>query len=480
MRPLFFIGLTLLPSLALADEPRLPGAVADPPAWLVKDVPFDMAKFFALPRPEENAAPLYLDALLEFGPEVASCFPTDVRARADAARERNKRLMAVWKPWTDDPTSVEGATLDALVRDHAEGLRLLDLAQARPQCVFVTAITVDAPLPHAQDARSVARLLALQASRNLDRDDFDGAIGCVEKTLRLSRDLRPRGGMVVQLVTIAIDSTVTLYVVPLFLAHPRLRPEHCDRLIAAIARHEAEAIAPFAEAVKGEYVWLREILRRFEDKVRLRIGADGRPFDEPISPGRALRELLQEVDGKSNQTGPDLGTSFMVAIYGVGGPTDREAFHEITRALLAAQSEAEPARRRTFEPLRAKYLAGTGLGPCTLARLLIPAYDAFFNADAREGCYLGAAKAQLALRRWGLTHREPPPSLEAACKDAKMLGVPVDPFSGSGEPLKLATVDGALVVYSIGPDGRDDHALKDSKLARQPEGDLLFAMPRVR
>ncbi len=464
-------------ALASADEPRLPGAMNDPPEWLVKDAPFDMKAFFALPKPEENAAPLYLDALLEFGPELASCFPTDVRARADAARERAKRMMAVWEPWSNDPASVDRAKLDDVIRDHAEGLRKLELAQQRPLCVFVTGITFESLLPHAQVARSVARVLALRADRDIDLGDFDGAIGCVETTLRLSRDLRPRGGLIIQLVSIAIDATITLKVVPLVLAHPRLRPEHCDRLIAAIERHQAAATDAYTTAVKAEYALTREVVRRFQDRIRLQAGPDGLPFDKPIGYGEAYSGLMDGFEGKPNKPISDFNGLVMSTLYGMGTPRDRAAFAEIARELLAAAPKPERARRRAFDAIEAKYLKPGSPDASALVRLLTSAYQAFVTADAREGCYLGSAKALLALRRWGLTHREPPPSLEAACLDTKMPSVPIDPFSGAA--LKLATVDDVMIVYSIGPDGRDDHALKDSDLARKSQGDILFAMPKV-
>jgi hypothetical protein len=48
------------------EEPRLPGAAAWPPEWLAAepDHPFDLAAFFAPVPAAENAAPLYLDALV--------------------------------------------------------------------------------------------------------------------------------------------------------------------------------------------------------------------------------------------------------------------------------------------------------------------------------------------------------------------------------------------------------------------------------
>src|SRR6516162_1581339 len=48
--------------------PSLPGAVRKLPEWLKKNAPFDVVRHFVIVPPEENAAPLYLEALYEFAP----------------------------------------------------------------------------------------------------------------------------------------------------------------------------------------------------------------------------------------------------------------------------------------------------------------------------------------------------------------------------------------------------------------------------
>ena len=56
--------------------------------WRV-ECPFDMNEFSPEIPWDENAAPLYLAAIAEFSPEVATCFPPDQRERiALQARER--------------------------------------------------------------------------------------------------------------------------------------------------------------------------------------------------------------------------------------------------------------------------------------------------------------------------------------------------------------------------------------------------------
>ena len=87
--------------------PSLPGAVEGPPAWLGKEVPFDLAAYFAAPSPPQNAAPLYLDAFFEFGSEMAECFPPgpETEARAKKSRERLQRLLPFLEAFQRDPAS---------------------------------------------------------------------------------------------------------------------------------------------------------------------------------------------------------------------------------------------------------------------------------------------------------------------------------------------------------------------------------------
>ena len=65
--------------------------------WNDANPPFDLAEFLKAPPDEENAAPLYLDALFEFE-ELSDCYvpkglkwaqyPDEVKRRAEIARQR--------------------------------------------------------------------------------------------------------------------------------------------------------------------------------------------------------------------------------------------------------------------------------------------------------------------------------------------------------------------------------------------------------
>ena len=57
--------------------PRLPGAVHRLPDWLARECPFDTNEFSPEIPWDENAAPLYLEAIAEFSAELSICFPPD-------------------------------------------------------------------------------------------------------------------------------------------------------------------------------------------------------------------------------------------------------------------------------------------------------------------------------------------------------------------------------------------------------------------
>jgi hypothetical protein len=130
--------------------PRLPGAVNKAPAWIGSDAPFDVAKYFeAVPR-DRNAAPLYLDALFEFGSDLEACFPEGPgRARrSQAASDRSKRYTDLTQPaYANSNAELEPKAVDEVIKLYDAGYRKLADAQRLPHCVFETGLGPTALLP---------------------------------------------------------------------------------------------------------------------------------------------------------------------------------------------------------------------------------------------------------------------------------------------------------------------------------------------
>ena len=130
--------------------------------------------------------------------------------------------------------------------------------------------------------RDVVRLWSLLAVRSLARDDINGAIGYVRRSLRLSRDVRPRGPAIAQLAGAALDAVTCNLLLPQILAHPRLSVGQCDQIVNLLAEHASKLGDWYATGVKSEYVMLRGIIRTFEDRVATTIDASGRAVQKRL------------------------------------------------------------------------------------------------------------------------------------------------------------------------------------------------------
>lgn len=460
--------------------PRLPGAVTSPPDWLGRDAgaPFDLARYFAAPPRASNAAPLYLDALFEFGVGMASCFPEgpERERRRLAVSEALKRHAAVWEAFYKDPRSVPAPKLDEIIKLYDTGFRKLAEAQRRERCVFETDIGIFATLPHVDAARQVSRVASIRVQRAVERRDFDAAIRDVETVLRLTRDLQPRGPMMSQLVVSAVTQVVCFDIIMgRILPAPGLRDAHCDRLLAVLAGHDAKATDGYAELVRGEYLSSRRLLHRLvHDQAELDRQLKTRPGElvktilrsppGPGAPPRSTRPVPDDADARVARAKPaDLARVV----------PEIDAYH---RAILGLDGIPYAARLARIEGLErspatddllSQLVAEIEAQPDTLATDV--------RGIARGTTVLRGTEGLLALRRWQLTHRAPPRDLAAAVKGTALKGVPVDPYDG--KPMRMVLLDNQPAVYCIGRDGRDDGGQKDSDRDIKPAGDWIFRLP---
>ena len=86
--------------------PRLPGAVTKAPVWIGNEAPFDIARFFAAPPRDRNAAPLYLDALFEFGSELESCYPAGPAGSQEPGRQGSRSAVPGARPTITDGSEI--------------------------------------------------------------------------------------------------------------------------------------------------------------------------------------------------------------------------------------------------------------------------------------------------------------------------------------------------------------------------------------
>lgn len=428
---------------ALRSYPSLPGAVCAIPERLMKNAPFDVARIYAPVPHGENAAPLYLDALYEFVPnEMESCIsPEESAIRGPAARERVERTSKVQFAATPEASPDERA---AIVAEYEMAFEKLASAQHRKRCVFETGIGIDARLPHALAARQVVRLLDLRVDAHVREGAIAAALDDVDMALRLSRDLRPRGSLIPQLISVALDSTILTSLVPTILGAPRLEVAQCDRLLDMISRHEREGGDVLVEGFRMEYLLLREMLYRIENE------EDDMP-DFPDTTEVADEELADLTPQDFADELDALNRFFRPLVN-----PDKRTIREWDELLSEQQPLAESMK---------------------LLGKLLPTVSQFIEAACRDRTRLGATRCLVALRRWQCQRgTELPQDLLTVCKAAGMKSVPIDEYSESGEPLRSTMIDGEFVIYSVARDKNDDQAQFDWDFGKY-NGDWIFRLP---
>ncbi len=138
-------------------------------------------------------------------------------------------------------------------------------------------------------------------------------------------------------------------------------------------------------------------------------------------------------------------------------PLTRREFRSAALPPRASRNDARKRSKRAWSPA------------CAAKRPYAPA------AVGRAQATMRAFECLIVVRRWELARGGKAADLDSAAREAGLKAVPLDPFDGS--PMRLRFAGTLPVVYSVGPDGVDDHGLEDSRSDRQT-GDIVLFMPR--
>lgn len=474
----------------------MPNATTAAPAWLVEsnDSLVDLGEYFAVPSAAENAAPLYLDALWEFGSILTSeLFPGD-RQRESLVSKRSSRMLDLSlrfsqskavPPEAARPTPAE---IDAVLGEYTDAIEKLLLAQRRPECVFEYDLGIGA-LSHVHSAHGAGSVLRLRASRALEHGNFDAALAAVESMLRLSRDLRPRGGSSMQINSIALQRLVCTSpgepgVISDMLSRGDITPAQCDQLLAVLDAHDNASVDAIAELNKTQYVMARMALHDIEHGTG---SFDPAVLRERRFAGPPWRILLEEtlyefgrrafssysVFSDENKRLPRIERvhkylEYRSAVESMGRAefaAEVQALNRCYQGVLATNDKNLLNRQRQVEQ-SADELKDTLLAFCLEPSLP----EQIVQAEA----HFQATRCLVALKKWELEKGRDPADLAEVVQAAGMEAIPLDPFSG--QPLRMASLDGATVIYSVGPDGKDDGARSEYRFRESETGDLVYRL----
>jgi hypothetical protein len=301
-------------------------------------------------------------------------------------------------------------------------------------------------LPHADAARRVGALLIYDAALRAQDQDVEGAWTSGRACIHAARSL----GDEPLLITMLARTALVLEGVG-SLERTLGQGEPREALLASaqqlLQKEEEETPALVLNALRGERALFHRLLEAV-DRGDLSITEGFAEKPSSASYWTKLGEMLNV--GKVRH-------SHAVALRQMGALVD------VCRLPLPAQPAAlrELAARRPDRDT------------APFAWLMMPALTKVIETVPRKQAALRCAVVALALERYRQKHHRWPPSL-AALVPAQLEQIPADPYDG--EPVRFRLLGDGVVVYSVGPDGKDDGGNLNRELPTAPGSDLGFRL----
>jgi hypothetical protein len=265
---------------------------------------------------------------------------------------------------------------------------------------------------------------------------------------------------------------------------PDINTRQCDQLLALLIEHETTSVEGFIEGNRAEYIHSRQTLHDLQHRTgsfdpqvmrdELRIEGD---VTSPIACIKVFTDLVGSNPPRMANVMARLQGALQPRAWQGGRMLSEEDYTKEVAALnkfyatILALAEQPDYRRQGKSRVKA---AEALINETTLATFVIPAEIAVFDLLNRRDGRLHGTQCLVALRRWQLGHKGAPPNLATIVKSAGLSRVPGDPYSG--EPLRMAVLDGKPVIYSLGADGKDDGAQTVWNEAPNQPGDFIFRL----
>ena len=305
-------------------------------------------------------------------------------------------------------------------------------------------------LPHLTKLKGAAQMEVLVSLLKADAKQPAEAADAVLITLAAGRSLESEPLLISQLVRRAclilagegLERTLNQVALP---------PASLDRLKQAFDQAEAREASGtnFTCAVVGERVFGLAMFDLTPEQLQdFMKGATGLPTEQADA-------------FKAFMANPDKNRKI-----------EREFWEETFRQVLAARKEAFPARLKTGDICNSRVMEAKSKG-LFFCNLMLPALGS--KKEAGSLAHLRLSQTALALERFRAAHDNRYPDALGELSPQLLPAVPVDPFDG--QSLRYRKQDSGYLLYSIGPDLKDDGGQRtpagkgDSTSGK---GDLVF------
>lgn len=337
------------------------------------------------------------------------------------------------------------SSLAALMRSNKDALQFFVEGAKHEQSRYPLDLSlgIETTLPHLVKLKKAVQLLELSAIVHAEANDGLNAANYVRVALALTRSLEAEPVLFSQVVR-AMSVSVAVGALEQTINRSTLPSESLSELSRAFQHIEAVD-------ARGDGFNRGLVAQRLASAALL----------------RTPEKLLQFVAAPGMDVPADQRDRMVARLQKAGKLTEEERFFEATfEQLLAARKEPLPARLNveSFIQQASAQAAGKKLAiiDWMLSGLKGPAQEAESLASARLGL------TAVALEQFRAAHENRFPANLSELTPTYLSAVPADPFDG--QPLRYQTKASGYVLYSIGPDLKDDGG--ERKTAKT--GDILF------
>jgi hypothetical protein len=436
------------PGLAIAAQswPRLWLALA----WVAAVAVGNMTLWNMDLSRAQQAALTEIQAGAMFAPLVPPAVPDSQNAAlvyddAFARLENDPAAKAKDSPLGDDAADINGPAVAAILKRQERTIDLLHRAAQLPACRFDrdwSRLDIGLMMPNLNDARLAADVLQLHACVEAAQGRSAYALTDIDAMIQLARHIGEEPILISGLVSMSLHriAVATLQdVLPVIDNAAQLDglkledPASIRRMFRrTLAGEECIAMALFGQIESGE--------RAFYDLTPATVA---HPPIEQYAPSWSIFRILFLSWGLEDYT------RLMEGYKDAAGKPYYQARDDLSRLRLSWND----ARQK-------------GLFFAVFTPAYFRAIDASSEAQATAAC----AQTAVAMTRYRLDHGALPARVEDLVP-AYLEAVPLDPFDG--QPLRLAIRNDQWIIYSIGPDLKDDGgvAMDNHRL-----GDIIFTL----
>jgi hypothetical protein len=336
------------------------------------------------------------------------------------------------------------ADVRAVLDKHRPAVRIARSLARSPRGSYPIRWTEDALstlIPHLDNVRSVNRLLVWDAMLRAHDNDLNEAWASSQAALNTARSIGDEPIMISQLVRLACGQ-VAVQSMERVLAHGKVSEHALARMQQLL---EDEAREPFfLRVARAERATLHRVFTCLEEG---KITIDQLPG--PPSPKTVAEQISDFFTGRT------------------GKRAHVRTLNYLTEAVQITKLPPEDQEAR-FQKLEVTVDSAP-----SLARQLLPAFNKMRGAHKRCLAQLRSAFTAIAVERYRVVHGQWPKGL-GGLVPVQLQRVPSDPFDG--KPLRFRRLKNSIVIYSIGPDGKDNGGTIDRKLPLAPGTDLGFQL----